>query len=133
MPSYGRRSKKVLKTLNPDLIEVLQEVIKHVDISLLEGHRGEEKQNRMVGEGTSKLIFPNSEHNKFPSNAVDFAPYPIKWENSGKNYQRFAHAAGIIIGIGIQKGIFLRWGGDWDRDGELLDNKWDDLPHIELI
>jgi len=29
-------------------------------------------------------------------------------------------------------GIRLRWGGDWDGDTELDDNKFDDLPHFEL-
>jgi len=27
----------------------------------------------------------------------------------------------------------VRWGGDWDRDTELKDNRFMDLVHIELI
>jgi hypothetical protein len=29
-------------------------------------------------------------------------------------------------------GINLRWGGDWDQDWEVKDNKFDDFPHFEL-
>ena len=27
----------------------------------------------------------------------------------------------------------IRWGGDWDSDGEIKDNNFDDLVHIEII
>jgi hypothetical protein len=27
----------------------------------------------------------------------------------------------------------LRWGGDWDMDTEVKDNKFDDLVHFELV
>jgi peptidoglycan LD-endopeptidase CwlK len=30
-------------------------------------------------------------------------------------------------------GIEIRWGGDWDGDGDLSDHKFNDLPHFELI
>ena len=133
MPSYGARSRGRLATAHPDLQEVFNEAIKYIDIKILEGERDEDRQNALYAEGKSQVKFPNGKHNKHPSDAIDAAPYPIKWENTGKNYERFAYMAGIIIGIGIQKGIFIRWGGDWDRDGELLDNEWDDLPHFELI
>ncbi|WP_232367585.1 M15 family metallopeptidase domain-containing protein [Alteromonas pelagimontana] len=26
----------------------------------------------------------------------------------------------------------VRWGGDWDMDGQTLDQKFNDLPHFEL-
>ena len=28
--------------------------------------------------------------------------------------------------------INLRWGGDWDQDTEVKDNRFDDLGHFEL-
>ena len=30
-------------------------------------------------------------------------------------------------------GIDIRWGGDWDRDTEVRDNKFDDLVHFEIV
>ena len=29
-------------------------------------------------------------------------------------------------------GVNLRWGGDWDQDFEVQDNKFDDFPHFEI-
>jgi hypothetical protein len=95
----------------------------------LEGYRGEQSQNKAFTEGRSKLKFPNSKHNSLPSNAIDIAPFPIDW----KNRERFCYLAGIVKGIAHSKGIKIRWGGDWDNDGETTDNKFDDLPHFELI
>jgi len=28
--------------------------------------------------------------------------------------------------------VSVRWGGDWDSDGEIADNSFDDLVHVEL-
>ena len=41
--------------------------------------------------------------------------------------------AGLVVGIAVSLGIRLRWGGDWDGDGDLCDNKFDDLFHFELL
>ena len=30
-------------------------------------------------------------------------------------------------------GVEIRWGGDWDSDTQVKDNKFDDLVHFELI
>jgi len=29
-------------------------------------------------------------------------------------------------------GIRLRWGGDWDMDFKVMDNRFDDFPHFEV-
>ena len=129
MPRFGNRSTKELNTLHPDLKEVLNEAIKHFDFSILEGHRNEDRQSKMVQEGKSHLSYPNSKHNKVPSEAVDFAPYPIDFSDE----ERFIYFAGFIMGIGKQKGIELIWGGDWNRDTQLKDNKFRDLGHLELL
>ena len=129
MPSYGARSRGRLATAHPDLQEVFNEAIKHMDIKILEGHRDEELQNLFYAQHKTHLKYPASKHNKVPSEAVDAAPYPIDWNNKA----RFYYMAGLIIGIAKQKGIELRWGGDWNRDGNFKDNDFDDLGHIELI
>ena len=129
MPRYGARSMGRLATAHPDLQEVFNEAIKWMDITILESHRSEEMQDKLYAKGKTPLKFPKSKHNKHPSEAIDAAPYPVDWNDR----ERFSYMAGIIIGIGKMKGIELRWGGDWDRDGELEDNNFDDLGHIELI
>jgi len=60
---------------------------------------------------------------------VDVAPYPIQW----KDRERFHYMGGIVRGVASQMGVKVRWGGDWDSDGEIKDNNFDDLVHIELV
>jgi hypothetical protein len=39
---------------------------------------------------------------------------------------------GMIRGIAQQLGYDIRYGGDWDSDGQTKDNNFDDLVHIEI-
>jgi peptidoglycan L-alanyl-D-glutamate endopeptidase CwlK len=39
---------------------------------------------------------------------------------------------GMLRGIGQSMGLKIRWGGDWDSDGDINDNKFDDLVHVEI-
>jgi hypothetical protein len=129
MYKFGERSKNNLATCHPLLQEILNEAIKHVDFSVLQGHRGEIEQNAYYSAGKSKVKWPNSKHNKNPSHAVDVAPYPIDWED----IKRFAHLMGLLRGIAVAKGIKVRIGADWDNDGDITDHKFMDWPHIELV
>ena len=128
MPRFGKRSKERLSTCHKDLQMVFNEVIRHVDCSVLEGHRGEDRQNSLYEEGKTKVRYPNGRHNASPSNAVDITPYPVDWEDR----ERQTLFAGFVLGVANQMGINLRWGGDWGQDFEVQDNKFDDFPHFEL-
>ena len=128
MPRFGSRSRKNLDTCHPDLQKVFNEVIKYVDCSVLEGHRGEERQNKLYEEGKTKVRYPKGRHNSDPSNAVDVTPYPVDWDDR----ERQTLFAGFVLGIAKSMDIELRWGGDWDRDFKVVDNRFDDFPHFEI-
>ena len=128
MPKFGKNSRNRLATCDKRLQEVFNEVIKHVDCSVLEGHRGEERQNRFVDEGKSKVRFPNGRHNAVPSRAVDITPYPVDWEDR----ERQTLFAGFVLGLASGMGINLRWGGDWEQYFQVVDNRFDDFPHFEI-
>ena len=128
MPSFGKRSRERLESCNSDLRMVFNEVIKSVDCSILEGHREKERQNQLFDEGKTKVLYPDGRHNDYPSNAVDVVPYPVNWEDR----ERMTLFAGFVLGVANQMGITLRWGGDWDQDFEVQDNKFDDFPHFEI-
>ena len=112
-----------------ELQEVFNEVIKHFDCIIVTGYRTKEEQDDHYVSGRSKVKYPNSKHNTSPSLAVDAAPYPINWNDR----ERFNLFAGYVLGIAASRGIRLRWGGDWNRDTEVKDNKFDDLLHFELV
>ena len=128
MPKFGRTSKKRLKTCDEDLIFLFEEVVKYFDCSVLEGHRGRRLQNKYFKEGKSKLKFPEGNHNKKPSTAIDVVPYPIDWEDR----ERMTYFAGFVKGVAAILGVPIRWGGDWNSNNDLKDNNFDDLPHFEL-
>ena len=129
MPSFGKSSQDKLATCDPRLQKVFNEVIKHFDCTVIEGHRGEAAQNKAFAEGKSKLKYPQSKHNKTPSLAADVLPYPIDWNDTN----RMRYFAGFVVGIAATMGIKIRWGGDWNQNTELKDNSFNDLPHFELV
>ena len=129
MPKFGKKSKLRLLTCDYRLQDVLKEVIKTVDCSVLEGHRDEERQNKLFKEGKTKVTYPKGRHNAKPSRAVDVVPYPVDWEDR----ERFHLFAGFVLGVAHRMDISLRWGGDWNQNFEVDDNKFDDFPHFELV
>tara|TARA_R100001594_G_scaffold109350_1_gene144089 strand:- start:104 stop:484 length:381 start_codon:yes stop_codon:yes gene_type:complete len=124
MYRFGKRSRERLKGVRPELINVLNELIKIMDVTIIEGLRTQERQDELVAKGASKTKY--SKH--IEGRAVDLAPYPIDWEDR----ERFHYMGGMIRGIAKNMNVNVRWGGDWDSDGEIADNSFDDLVHVEL-
>jgi peptidoglycan L-alanyl-D-glutamate endopeptidase CwlK len=137
MPTFSESSKDALGTCHRALKATCRRVIEVYDFAVIEGHRGKERQNRLVQEGRSKVEWPNSKHNATPSRAVDIAPYPIDWDSRGRFHVLAGHMMMAFHGLQqegeIDEALSLRWGGDWDGDGELEDQQFDDLPHFELV
>lgn len=129
MPQFSKLSESRLATCDPRLQQLLREAIKHVDFTVLCGHRGVEEQNDAYRTGRSKVRWPDSKHNTIPSVAVDVAPYPVDWKDTA----RFARLVGYIERIAHEQGIRIRWGGDFDQDGATADERFIDMPHIELV
>jgi hypothetical protein len=129
MYQFSKQSEQRLQTCHADLQKVLHGAIKLINFTIIEAERNEPAQNAAFAAGKSKLKYPHSKHNHRPSLAVDIAPFPLDWNNR----ERFALLAGVMLATAASLGIRLRWGGDWNANGEMSDNKFDDLPHFELI
>ena len=124
MPKFGKRSKERLRGVDARLVSVLNELVKIMDVTIIEGLRSEQRQEKLLKEGSTKTKF--SKH--ITGKAVDLAPYPIDWNDR----DRFHYMGGMIRGIAKQLNVPVRWGGDWDSDGETKDNRFDDLVHVEI-
>jgi len=124
MARFGKTSRRRLKGVDTKLVNVLNELIKIMDVTIIEGLRSEERQEKLLKEGKTKTRF--SKH--IQGKAVDLAPYPIDWNDR----DRFHYMGGMVRGIGKQLNVNIRWGGDWDSDGEVADNSFDDLVHVEI-
>ena len=127
MPSFGSKSLANLDEAHPDLQRLFKEVVKHIDCSVIEGHRPQSEQDKLFHAGKSKVSWPNGKHNTTPSRAVDVVPYPIDWNDMN----RFFHFMGLVQGIAFSMGIDIRCGGDWNGDNK-FNESFLDLPHFEL-
>jgi peptidoglycan L-alanyl-D-glutamate endopeptidase CwlK len=132
MPEFGKRSKRNLETTDVALQRLFNEIIKYYDCSVICGHREQTEQDNAFNSGRSKVKWPNSNHNTFPSKAVDVTPYyvgeGIPWESK----EKFVLFAGFVLGVASQMGINIRWGGDWSSNRK-MNNKFFDGPHFELV
>lgn len=124
MYKFGKRSRKRLKGVDSRLVNVLNELIKIMDVTVIEGLRSAERQEELLAQGATKVKYSKHMEGK----AVDICPYPIDWDDR----DRFHYMGGMIRGIAKQLNVNVRWGGDWDSDGEVKDNNFDDLVHIEI-
>lgn len=155
MPKFSSRSRRALASAHKDLRLVFNTVIEQFDVTVLEGIRGKDRQNRLYEEGKSQVQWPNSAHNvravphpprdgstlkeENKSLAVDVVPYPIDWDDT----ERFKHLGFYVLGLAdalYSWGAIdhrIRWGADWDRDLTPVDRDPDesffDSPHYELI
>ena len=131
MPKFGKRRKKNLIGVDAKLQNILYEVVKYFDITIIEGRRSQERQNELVAQGKSKTKFGKHVDGK----AVDIAPYPIDW-NARDDFHLLG---GFVLGMAASMGIKIRWGGDWNASSTFKgrrttkDNNFDDLVHFEIL
>lgn len=122
---FGAESKIKLMTCHPKLKAIADEAIKLYDFSVICGGRNEADQNEAFLTGKSKEEWPNSKHNKSPSQAMDLYPYPIDLSGSAQSIHRFYYLAGTIMAVADKLNIKIRWGGSFSTIV--------DLPHFELL
>jgi peptidoglycan L-alanyl-D-glutamate endopeptidase CwlK len=136
---YGDRSRERLETCHPALRAVMTRAleISPFDITIVCGWRGEADQNKAYSEGKSKARWGQSKHNHMKdgkplSLAVDAAPWvngTIPWDDRVS----FAVLAGVVFAAAIERGVVIRWGGNWSPSWSPSLNKFPDMPHFELM
>ena len=148
--NFGRASSAEFVTLHHDLQIILTGAIEVFDFSITQGGRTIEEQVRNIRRGVSKTIdsrhIPRDEGGMYDPNApciaADCAPYQggvNPWPQDSdtiivrqKKAHRFYFMQGIFYSIAKREWIKVRQGVDWDMDGDIFDQTFDDLPHIEL-
>ena len=138
MPEFSDRSSRRLFECERRIQKLFTKIVQNTDCTVLEGHRGQIKQDEMFNSKPqrSKVKWPDGKHNKRPSEAIDITPYPIpkNWgADHWKDLVKFYEFAAIVRYEAAQMGIKIRWGGDWDGDGDYRDQEFDDLVHFELL
>lgn len=137
--SFGKTSRSRLDTVHPDLVRVVERALSFgiMDISIIEGNRSIERQQELFHDGKSEIDGVNrlGKHNHLPSLAVDIMPYPavVNGVNVWADNQRWNQLSGLMLAAASLEGVDIRWGGDWDGDGNNADSNFNDYPHYELV
>lgn len=124
--ALGKRSLDRLLGVHPDLVRVVKRAIELTDhdFSVIEGVRTVETQRAYVAKGASKTM--NSRH--LTGHAVDLYPVgrPTPWD-------KCPVVAAAMLAAAVELDVAIRWGGDWNMDGDSRDEKFYDGPHFELL
>lgn len=142
MYQFGNTSLKRLSTCREEIQQVMKLAIQRspVDFGIACGHRSIAEQQELYAQGRTKPgpivthvdgIKKKSQHNSNPSNAVDI----YGWVNAKATWDEktLLFLAGVIMASADELGIVMRWGGNWDSDGEIIaDQNFLDLPHFEF-
>lgn len=137
--SFGTKSRARLNTAAKPLQEIAEKALSYgvMDFSVIEGHRTVERQKELYDQGMTQIdgVVKKGKHNENPSMAVDILPYPsnVNGVNVWSDKQRFCVLAGLMYAAASELGHTIRWGGDWDGDGNNADSRFLDLPHFEIV
>jgi len=120
MPKLSAASQARLNGAHPSLKKLFTAVAETEDITILDGQRGKEAQEKAFSEGHSRAHFGQSAHNWAPALALDVCPYPIDW----KDIPRFVALSKVVKAKAKELGVDITYGGDW--------KSIKDYPHYEL-
>lgn len=127
MNKYSPTSEQRLSSCDIKIQDIFRAI--QQEHTIICGIRSPSAQAEAYRTKKSKVQYPNSKHNQYPSKAIDAGPYPLDWEDEGAFYM----FAGAVMEEARRQGVELRYGGDWDRDGDTEDQNFMDLVHFELV
>jgi len=124
----SRRNLSQAHTILQKLADKALEMSKQ-DLKVICGHRNQADQNKAFAEGTSKLKWPKSKHNCYPSEAIDVVPLPggrIDWDDIDAFEQMVQcfEDAWYELDDDLTKGWIMQVGADFS---------WRDYPHVQIV
>ena len=138
MRELDGRSRKNLEGAHPDLVKVVElaDQLTEQSFIVICGVRTLEEQKALYEQGRTKpgkIVTWTLKSRHLPNReglgqAVDIVPYPVDWNTPAK----FDQIAQAMFKAGEQLGVSIRWGADWDQDGNLRERGETDSPHFEL-
>lgn len=138
---FGDRSKKNLAGVHPLLVSIAHRALENgtQDFTVICGYRDKAGQDAAIRAKTTKVAYPNSAHNQTHpvtgaprSCAIDVIPYPFTDWNDPAMRKGWKAIADAMFQAAADMDTRLRWGGDFNRDGDkTVSDSWDS-PHFEL-
>ena len=131
-------SRAKLVGVHPLLVAVVERALQlsPVDFKVIEGVRTPERQRQLYAQGRTApgpIVTWTLRSNHFVhpdgwGHAVDLLPAPFDWKDTAP----FDQVAQAMLQAAQELGTPIRWGADWDRDGQPRERGETDSPHFEL-
>lgn len=143
--TWNTRSSAQLNTLVSELRLVMNDALRYSEVpfQLVQGARTIEQQREYFQAGRSKIdpdkyadrkaLYLAAKHVVGPEQPLARA-VDIIIDLPGKTYDvnHLCYVAGVVMSTARMRGVRLRWGGNFDRDKEILEQAFRDLPHFEI-
>ena len=125
-----------LNGVNPALVSVVKRASARLpfDILVIEGVRTQARQDELYAQGRTKpgkVVTWTRSSKHIIGQAVDIAPQiagAIPWGDAAK----FDQIAQAMLQAAEDLKIKVRWGANWDQDGNPRENGEYDSPHWEV-
>lgn len=139
---FDATSAKRLAGAHPLLQQLMNAARDRISFFVADSQRGRAAQEDAFRRGATKAHFGQSAHNWAPAVAVDLWPKASMTKADWQNRKPFLAVQDVIgwyvpgkpksRGLALEMKIPVRFGGDWNMNGILTDEKLSDLPHYEL-
>jgi len=131
----SNRSLRRLEGVNPKLINLLLLAIRRTSIDFgvawMGGIRTAEEQNQLFKEGYSQRDGYEKISNHQIGDAVDLNVFV--GSKMVENKEMLCVIAGVMFACANELNVNIRWGLDWNMNGDIRDNTFNDQYHFELI
>ena len=129
----GKTSLARLQGVDETLVNVVKRAIEisDVDFTVLEGVRTLERQRELYAQGRTapgKIVTWTMKSRHIEGKAVDLVPYPLDWND----LEKFNKIKDAMFQAAKELDVNLRWGADWDGDGNYREKGEYDSPHFEI-
>lgn len=129
----GKTSLARLKGVDETLVNVVKRAIEisEVDFTVLEGVRTLERQRELYAQGRTapgKIVTWTMKSRHIEGKAVDLVPYPLDWND----IEKFNKIKDAMFQAAKELDVNLRWGADWNGNGEYREKGEYDSPHFEI-
>lgn len=132
--NFSKRSLDNLATVEPTLQLVAHTMLEwsEIDFAVICGHRTIEDQQDAFKNGRSKIdgINKKSTHNYKPSRGMDL----MAFVNGSGTWDTvyYIYLGALFRAACKHHGIDGRWGGNFDMDGDILEQDFDDVGHFQI-
>jgi len=130
----SERSLERAKDVNPKLINLILLAIRRTPIDFgvawMGGKRTAEEQNQLYKEGYSQCDGYSKLSKHQSGDAIDLNIFV--GSKLVENKEMLCVVAGVMFSCANELGINLRWGLDWNGNGDIRDNKFNDMYHFEI-